>query len=113
MAGNWFGTGQPDDRSAMYLDHMTADGRIHSDFRTCHKGKAVDETEDGNWAVADGILTITVLTHDGVFMPRIDTYKIVSFDGQLLREIYQRLNFAYQSKKVDAGFKMPPCDLTS
>jgi hypothetical protein len=36
----------------MYIDHMLANGEIHSNFRTCSKGKPQDDTEDGNWSVA-------------------------------------------------------------
>jgi len=46
LAGTWFGQGQPDDKESMYLDHMLANGQIHSQFRTCLKGKPYDSTED-------------------------------------------------------------------
>ncbi len=113
LVGTWFGTGQPDDKGAMYLDHLLPDGRVHSQFRSCIKGKAVDSTEDGTWVVAGDIRTVTVITHDGLFLPRIDHYRIVSLAADRYREVYIPLNFAYDSRRVDAKFTMPSCELVS
>src|SRR5262249_19850638 len=113
LVGTWFGTGQPEDKGGMYIDHMLPNGEIHSNFRTCIKGKPQDDVEDGNWSVAGDILTISVISHNGQFAPRVDTYKIVSADGKSLREIFLRFNFAYTPKRVDAKFKMPSCEFVS
>ena len=40
MVGTWFGHGQPDDKEAMYIDRMRADGSWRGEYRTCIKGKA-------------------------------------------------------------------------
>jgi hypothetical protein len=113
LAGYWFGTSQPDDKGAMYIDHMLANGEVHSRFRTCTKGKAQDETEDGNWSLTGNILTVGVITHDGLFMPRSDVYRITASNAAGFSEIYLRLNFPYHSRRVDAAFQMPSCETVS
>jgi len=111
--GTWFGTSQPYDKGAMYIDHMLANGEIHSQFRTCRNGKPLDDTEDGFWSEAGGTMTIRVAAHDGLPAPRIDVYRIVSFSGDRFSEIYLRLNYPYQPRRVDMGFKMPSCEFVS
>jgi hypothetical protein len=113
LVGIWFGTGQPQDKGGMYIDRMLANGEIHSRFRSCRNGKPVDGTEDGTWSVAGDILTISVISHDGQFAPRVDTYKVVSATADRYREIFQRMNFPYDSRRVDAKFAMPSCEFVS
>ena len=43
LAGKWFGTGQPGDRSEMFLDSMGADGKSQAHHRWCRKGKPLDQ----------------------------------------------------------------------
>jgi hypothetical protein len=111
LAGTWFGQGQPDDKESMYLDHMLPNGQIHSQFRTCHKGKAYDSTEDGAWSVAGNILTIRVTLHGGIPMPRTDTYRLVSVTAGQFKDVYLPLNFPYEERRVDDRFTMPGCEL--
>ncbi len=113
LPGYWFGTSQPGDKSAMYIDHMLPNGEIHSRFRTCIKGKPEDDAEDGNWSLAGDILTVGVITHDGLFMPRTDVYRITAFTADSFSEVYLRLNFPYRSRRVDAKFQMPSCEMVS
>jgi len=113
QAGTWFGQGQPDSKESMYLDHMLANGQIHSQFRTCLKGKADDSTEDGTWSVTGDILTIKVARHDGLAMPRTDTYRLTSVTARAFKDVYLPLNFPYDERRVDDGFKMPGCQLVS
>ncbi len=76
LAGTWFGTGEPYDKSEMYLDHFLPNGELHSQFRACHNGKATtNSTEDGSWSVAGNILTIHMEKHDGMPAPRVDVYR--------------------------------------
>ena len=111
LAGTWFGQGQPDNKESMYLDHMLPNGQIHSQFRTCRKGKAYDSTEDGTWSVAGNILTIRVALHDSIPMPRTDTYRLVSVTARQFKDVYLPLNFPYEERRVDDKFTMPGCEL--
>ena len=43
MAGTWFGTGQPDDKSEMYIDYFNADGGFRNQHRYCRQGKVSRE----------------------------------------------------------------------
>jgi hypothetical protein len=113
LVGTWFGTGQPYDKGGMYIDRMLANGEIHSKFRSCRNGKPEDGTEDGTWSVAGGILTISIISHDGQFAPRVDTYRIVSVTQDRYKEIFLRLNYPYDSRRVDAKFAMPSCEFVS
>ena len=46
LIGSWFGTGQPDDKAAMWIAHMGANGGFAAQFRSCVKGKEVDEIQE-------------------------------------------------------------------
>src|ERR1700759_4857043 len=76
LAGTWFGQGEPFDKSEMYLDHFLPNGEIHSQFRTCNKGKSVDNFEEGNWGVSGTIRTIKVLRHNGAPAYREDVCRL-------------------------------------
>jgi len=113
LVGTWFGYGQPDSKDSMYLDHFLAGGQLHSQFRDCIKGKAFDSTEDGKWSVKGDILTIKITHHNGISMPRIDTYRLTSVTAQRFKDVYIPLNFPFDEMRVEDSFKMPGCQLTS
>ena len=113
LVGTWFGQGQPDSKESMYLDHFLANGRMHSLFRDCIKGKAYDSSEDGTWSVKGDLLTIKIERHNGVPAPRTDTYRLVSVTAQSFKDVYLPLNFPFDERRVDDGFTMPSCQLTS
>lgn len=113
LTGTWFGYGQPDSKDSMYLDHFLANGQLHSQFRDCIKGKPYDSTEDGTWSVSGNILTIKIERHNGIVMPRADTYRLVSVTPQGFKDIYVPLNFPFDERRVEDDFKMPGCQLVS
>ena len=113
LAGTWFGQGQPGDKQSMYLDHLTADGKIHSRFRDCRSGKPIDSTEDGTWSLSGNVLTIQVNFHNGQLMPRTDIYRLDSASPRDFKITYELLNFPYDERRVDDRFEMPSCQLTS
>ena len=113
LVGTWFGYGQPDSKDSMYLDHFLAGGQLHSQFRDCIKGKAFDSTEDGTWSVKGDILTIKITHHNGISMPRIDTYRLTSVTAKRFKDIYLPLNFPFDEMRVEDDFKMPGCQLVS
>ena len=113
LVGTWFGQGQPGDKQSMYLDHLTADGQIHSRFRDCRSGKAIDSTEDGTWSLSGDTLTIEINFHNGQLMPRTDIYRLESASAKDFKITYVLLNFPYDERRVDDKFDMPSCQLTS
>lgn len=113
LAGTWFGQGEPHDKSEMYLDHFLANGEIHSQFRTCIKGKATDNFEDGTWSVSGTILTIRMALHNGRPAPRVDVYRLDLVTAQRFKEVYLPLNFPFDERRVADNFRMPDCDLVS
>jgi hypothetical protein len=113
MAGTWFGTGQPNDRTEMYIDYFNADGGFHNQHRWCRQGKALDFAETGRWRMSGDTLTIDIATVNGQSEPRSDVYRVTSVDARSQNYVYLANNFAYHAHKVAASFPMPPCDLTS
>src|SRR5215472_3857504 len=99
LAGTWFGQGQPWDRQSMYLDHLTADGHIHSRFRDCRKGQPpIDSTEDGTWSLAGNTLSIQINFHNGQLMPRTDIYRLESANPKDFKITYLLSNFPYDER---------------
>ena len=114
VAGDWFGTGQPNDRSEMYIDHFSADGGFHNQHRWCRQGKVAQEVrETGRWSVAGNILKIDIATVNGQPEPRTDTYKLLAVDAKIQSYVVLPSNFPYKAHKMDAKFEMPSCDLSS
>ena len=113
LLGNWFGTGQPDDRSEMYIDHFLPGGVFRAEHRWCRQGKALDHSQTGRWSLAGDTLTIHVDTEGELRVGRDDVYRIVSLDDRRQTSVYLPMNFSYKDTRVDDGFRMPECDLTS
>ncbi len=113
LVGTWFGQGEPQDRQEMYLDHFLPNGEIHSQFRTCVKGKPTDSSEDGTWAVSGTTLTIRVARHNGLPAPRVDVYRLDLVTPQRFKETFLALNFPFDERRVPDDFKMPGCELVS
>lgn len=113
LPGTWFGTGEPYDAGAMYIDHFQPGGHIHSDFRSCVKGKPLDGREDGTWSLKGDRLVISVISHNGVFMPRNDPYRILSLSADACHYVYLPTKFPFSARRVDAKFAMPDCQLVS
>ena len=114
MTGTWFGQGQPDDKSAMYIDRMRADGTWRGEYRVCIKGKPPkDDIQEGRWKLDGDILTLGVETVGGQFWPRTDTYKILEHSPKAQKYLSLGYKFTYTPQRVADDFKMPSCDLTS
>ena len=112
LVGSWFGIGQPDDRAAMWIAHKGADGGFAAQFRSCVKGKPLDEFETGHWRLEGDTETINIQTVNGM-AAQDDAYKILSHDGQ--RQVYRYLRdgFVFTSHRVDEKFEMPSCEAIS
>jgi hypothetical protein len=113
MVGTWFGHGQPQDKGAMYVDRMRPDGSWRGEYRTCIKGKAVDQIQTGRWAIKGDILTLGVELVDGLWSPRSDTYKMLAHGPTTQKYISLGWNFSYAPQRVADNFKMPSCELVS
>jgi len=113
MVGTWFGQGQPASKESMYIDRMFTDGRWRGEYRTCVKGKAVDQIQMGRWALQGDILSLQVDTVNGAPMPRTDIYKMLAHSEKAQKYVSQNWNFPYTPQRVADDFQMPPCDLVS
>ena len=113
MVGTWFGTGQPHDRSSMYIDRMRPDGSWRGEYRTCVKGKPEDLVQDGSWSLNGDMLILKVRTVNDFPMPRTDTYRMLQHSPAAQKYVEVPMNFAYTPRRVTDDFKMPPCDLVS
>lgn len=114
MVGSWFGYGQPEDKSKMWLGHAGADGKFHVLHRACFQGKASDQLQDGTWSIKGDIFTIRIDTVNGqAIAARDDVYRVLSHSDTRQTYRYEATGFVYNSRKVDGKFQMPPCDLAS
>jgi hypothetical protein len=114
MVGTWFGHGQPEDKSAMYIDRVRADGTWQGEYRICSKGKPTDDlTQTGRWKLDGDILTLGVETVGGQFWPRTDLYKMLAHSPTAQKYLSISRNFIYTPQRVADDFKMPSCELTS
>jgi hypothetical protein len=114
MVGTWFGHGQPEDKSSMYIDRMRADGTWQGEYRTCSKGKSSgDQIQTGRWKLDGDILTLGVETVGGQFWPRTDTYKMLAHSATTQKYLSIGRKFIYTPQRVADDFKMPSCELTS
>ena len=113
IAGVWFGQGQPNDKSEMWLAHMGADGSFQAQFRACRQGKAFDSFQTGSWSLEGDSETIRIASVDGYPFFRVDSYRILAHDGDRQSYRYVPTGFVYNSRRVSDAFAMPPCDLTS
>jgi len=112
LAGYWFGQGEPHDKSEMWLAHASPNGDFAVQFRACRKGKASDLFQKGKWWFQDGIETVQITQSGGQIMLNETPYKILSHDGK--SQTYSMPSgFVFSSKRVDAKFVMPACDLVS
>ena len=113
MVGTWFGSGQPNDKSEMFIAHMLPNGDFAAQFRACVKGKAHDTVNTGNWSLTGDLETITISTVNGQFFPRTDVYKILSHTDRKQTYRYEPTGFVYTSSRVKDNFQMPDCETIS
>ena len=114
MVGTWFGQGQPQDKAAMYIDRMRPGGSWRGEYRTCMRGKAVDQLQTGHWSVEGDTLILKVETVDGIAAPRTDTYKMLAHSPAAQKYLsLQRTawDFPYTPQRVADDFQMPSCEL--
>jgi hypothetical protein len=113
MVGSWFGTGQPGESGAMYIDHMQPDGVWRGEYRSCRAGKARDMVQTGHWRLDGDTLILKVETVGGLAAPRTDVYRMVSHAAQAQKYLSLPANFAYSPRRVGGDFTMPSCELVS
>ena len=112
LIGHWFGQGEPNDKSEMWLAHAGANGDFAVQFRACRKGKASDLIQKGTWWFQDEIEYIQITSSNGQVVFNETPYKILSHDGK--HQTYSMPSgFVFKSSRVDANFRMPPCELVS
>jgi hypothetical protein len=113
LVGSWFGVGQPDDKASMWLIHQQADGTFQVLFRSCAKGKDLDEIETGRWQLNGDVETLNIQTVNGQRTDQNDEYKILSHDGGKQVYRFTGTGFVYTSRRVDGTFEMPSCETIS
>lgn len=112
MVGTWFGYGQPEDKNAMYIDRMRADGSWRGEYRTCVKGKALpDQVQEGHWTLKGDMLSLRVDTVDGARAPRTDRYKMLAHTATTQKYLSLGWNYPYTPQREPDNFEMPSCQL--
>ena len=114
MVGTWFGHGQPEDKAAMYIDRMRPDGSWRGEYRTCIKGKAVDQVQTGRWSL-DGRHPDPEGRNGGRRSPRRAPTPTRCWRTAPTAQKYLSLgwNFPYTPQRVADDFQMPTCELVS
>ena len=113
MVGTWFGHGQPDDKNAMYIDRMRPDGSWRGEYRTCIKGEAQDQVQEGHWTLQGDMLSLRVDTVNGMRAPRTDLYKMLAHTATTQKYLSLGWNFPYTPEREPDDFLMPSCQLIS
>jgi len=112
LTGRWFGQGEPNDKSEMWLAQALPNGDFVAQFRACRKGVARDLYERGKWWFQDGTEYVQITWSNGQVVFDETPYKILSHDGN--HQTYSLPDgFVFRSARVDANFHMPECDLVS
>jgi hypothetical protein len=113
MVGTWFGQGQPHSKESMYIDRMRADGSWRGEYRTCRKGKAQDQVQEGRWLISNSTLILKVEIVDGQRQPRTDNYKMLAHTSTTQKYVSLGWSFPYTPQRMTDDFQMPSCELTS
>ena len=113
MVGTWFGHGQPQDKEGMYIDRMRADGSWRGEYRTCIKGKALDEIQEGHWTLQGDMLSLRVDTVNGMRETRTDLYRMLGHTATSQKYLSLGYNYPYTPTREPDDFKMPSCQLIS
>jgi len=113
LVGTWYGTGQPNDKSEMWVARMGAHGEFRAEFRACVKGQSLDQVNLGTWSVAGDQVTVKIDTVNDTPFPRTDEYKILAQDGKTQTYRYIPNGFVYHSRRVPDGFELPSCEAVS
>jgi hypothetical protein len=113
VIGTWYGTGQPHDKSEMWLDHLLPNGAFNGQYRSCVKGKAYDAAQSGNWSLAGDTLTIQIVTVNGLFNPRVDIYKNLFHDGKKWTYRFLGNGYVFNAERVEDSFKLFSCEAIS
>jgi len=113
MVGTWFGHGQPEDQNSLYIDRMRADGSWRGEYRSCVRGKARDQVQEGRWTLEGDTLLLRIERVNGATEPRTDTYKMQWHSANAQKYVSQGWGFLYAPQRVADDFQMPSCELTS
>ena len=114
VVGSWYGYGQPNDKSQMWIGTASADGKFHVHHRACFQGKARDQLQSGTWSLKGDIFIIRIEQVDGqAVQAQDDVYRVLSHSDTRQTYRYEATGFVFNSRKVDGKFQMPPCDLAS
>jgi hypothetical protein len=97
----------------MWIARMGADGNFSAQFRSCAKGKGLDEFETGRWTLKGDTEVITINSVNGRPIAQDDTYKILSHDAK--KQVYRFLGtgYVYTSHRETDDFQMPSCETIS
>ncbi|HWY66056.1 MAG TPA: hypothetical protein VNX61_12665 [Rhizomicrobium sp.] len=112
LTGRWFGQGEPNDKSEMWLGSAFPNGDFEVQFRACRKGKPYDLFQKGKWWFQDGTEFVQITLSNGQVVFNETPYRILFHDGN--HQTYSMPSgFVFRSNRVDADYHMPDCDLVS
>ncbi len=113
LVGNWYGEEQPHDPNVFWLARFWPNGRFQAEFRTCHPGQTLDETDEGRWTYKNGVAEVTSTRVNGQPIDIVDRYRTLSYDGNRHTYRHERTGFVFTAVRVSADFELPACNLSS
>ena len=113
LLGFWFGTGQPNDKTNMWLEQFLPDGEFRGQYRSCVGGKPQDMIQTGRWSLDGDKERIDILTVNGHYQPRSDPHQLVSVDEKTWKYRYLPLGYVFTARRVDEKFELPSCEAIS
>ena len=117
VVGDWYGHGEPYDKTIAYLDHFRADGTVVTEVEIC-KGKTPMHGKDsGIWTASKDAMRVVTTVSDGVATHIQIDYEIMSNDGKTWSyriaasepEEPSILGYVFTARRVSPDFRLPGC----
>ena len=112
MIGTWFGH-EPGSPSTMYIDRMRPDGTWSGEYRTCNRGKPIDQRKTGRWSMKGDLLVLDVQTVDGRPDPYTDPYRMLEHSPKTQKYVSASSVGVFTPQRMADDFQMPSCELVS
>jgi hypothetical protein len=117
IVGIWFGRGEPQDKTEVWLDRINADGTWSSEFETCTGKILHHHVESGIWRMDNGLERDFGQVSDGHPTHFEFDYTTVSNNGQswsyrlaATDPFYaDAIGYVFNARRVNADFRLPGC----
>jgi hypothetical protein len=117
VVGDWYGQGEPFDKTMAYLDHFRADGTVVTEVEICKGKTAMHGKDSGTWSASKDAMRVDTTVTDGRATHFQTDYEIMSNDGKTWSyrivasepEQPSILGYVFTAKRVAPDFRLPGC----